>query len=54
MQDDDFVIAAIGCGRLRSALRIAEQQPFVVFATIDRRIPAVGDRPLQIYFYETG
>lgn len=54
MRNDNFVIAAIGCGRLRSALRIAEQQPFVVFATIDRRIPAVGDRPLQIYFYETG
>lgn len=54
MRDNDFVIAAIGCGRLKSALRIAERQPFVVFATIDRRMPSITDAPLRVYFYETG
>lgn len=50
----DFVIAAIGCGRLKRALQIAGRQPFVVFATINRRVPPVGDPPPRIFFYETG
>lgn len=50
----DFVIAAIGCGRLESALAIARRQPFVVFATFGRRIPPVGDPPPRTYLYETG
>jgi AmiR/NasT family two-component response regulator len=50
-----LILAAIGCGRLRSALEIASREPFVVFATLDSSL--AGIQPgieAKVHFYETG
>ncbi|MBV1769273.1 MAG: hypothetical protein KUA30_03405 [Candidatus Desulforudis sp.] len=50
-----LILAAIGCGRLRSTLEIASREPFVVFATLDSSL--AGIQPgieAKVHFYETG
>lgn len=55
MGNQGMILAAIGCGRLRSALEIASQEPFVVFATLGSSLAGVQPGiEAKVHFYETG
>lgn len=60
--DEDVLLVAIGCGRLRRVLDIAAKHAFVVFGTMGRKaLAGLSNRavsstasPPLVYFYETG